>query len=154
MTDSSQRSAMEAFVSLRRTSYDPQAFSAFFADSVVFTHWRWRGGEVAGKDNVTHKYFDEILKSFDEVRFEILDAIYGDDKLVLRGEFSATFARDWGSVKAHGRRISYFAHDIYEFRDGKIVRAWFANDTLRAARQLGVVPDDGQIVGFDSMTGR
>jgi len=153
MSKGDQRATMVAFVERMNAliGAHPAELEDFLADDVVFTHWRWRGGEIIGKEKVIKDYFEELLKSFDDVDFVILDAIYGENKLVVRGEFNATFARDWGSLKANGKRVSYFAHDIYEFRDGKVVRAWFANDTLRAARQLGAVGDDGVVVGFNSV---
>jgi predicted ester cyclase len=80
----------------------------------------------------------------------VLDAIYGEDKLATRAQFSATFARDWGNIPAHGGRVSYGAHDFYDFREGKVVHAWYANDTLSAARQFGVVDDDGKVIGVDA----
>jgi len=143
---------MEEFVNRANEALnEPGQLSKFIADDIVFTQWGWRGKELVGRDQVIRRYFEPLRRSFEDITFTVLDEIYGADKLVLRGEFAATFARDWGSLKAHGRRVNYYTHDIYEFRDGKIVHAWFANDTLRAARQLGALPDDGKVVGFDSV---
>jgi predicted ester cyclase len=147
-----QRGAMEAYVQVMNpglSGANVPDFADFFAEDVVYTHWRWGDRELVGKENLFSRYFEPLSDSFPDLDFQVFDVIYGETKLVVRGEFSATFVKDWGWVPAHGRRVRWFAHDIYEFRDGKIVRAWYANDTLKAARQLGVLANDGRIIGGD-----
>jgi len=119
------------------------------ADDVIWTHWRWGGRELSGRDRVMQRYFGPLVESFPDLDFRVFDAIIGEHTLVLRGLFKATFAKDWGEVPAHGRTVTWTAHDIYEFRNGKIVHAWYANDTLTVARQLGVISDEPRFIGHN-----
>jgi predicted ester cyclase len=148
MAQETDREAMSAFIR-SRVPGSRSAMADFMADGVAWSHWRWRARELVGKDNVMTNYFEPLVRSFPDLDFRILDAVFGDHNLAIRGEFRGTFAEDWGSTPAHGRPVAWFAHDIYEFRDGKIVRAWYGNDTLTVARQLGALPDDGRTIGHD-----
>ena len=140
---SNQREAMESFVRI----FDPEHLgdmSPFLADGVVANHWRWGLREIHGKDALVREYFEPLRAAFPDLRFVLRDVVYGEDTLVLRGEFQATFSNKWIGIEPHGRYVHWRAHDIFEFRNGKIVRIWLANDTLTVARQLGAIPDDGK----------
>ena len=142
MSDNDQREAMTAFLDsfgkgnrLKRGS--------FLADDVVANHWRWGYGEIVGKEALQNEYLNPLLESFPDVDFKIIESYMGDDFVVLRGEFNGTFTGEWANCQPHGKAVRWKAHDIYEFKDGKVVRVWLGNDTLTVARQLGALPDDG-----------
>ena len=112
------------------------------ADDVVVNHWRWGYREIVGKENVINEYLIPLTESFPDIDFKVLETYIGDDSVVLRGEFNGTFKGPWGNCEPHGRPVRWRAHDIYKFKDGKIVAIWLGNDTLNVARQLGALPDD------------
>lgn len=143
VTNERERLAMEEFLKTFEPGRRELRYS-FLADDIVATHWRWRDRELVGKKAVREQYLGPLAESFPSLHFKVLDAIFGEDKLVIRGEFNATFARDWIRIPAHGGRVRWNAHDIYQFKGGKIVRFWYGNDTLTVARQLGALPDDGK----------
>ena len=141
MGDNDQRAAMTAFLdSFGRGKR--AARSQFIADDVVANHWRWGYKEIVGKEALQNEYLNPLLESFPDVDFKIIEYYMGDDFVVLRGEFSGTFKGRWGNCEPHGGPVLWRAHDIYQFKDGKVVKIWLGNDTLNVARQLGALPDD------------
>lgn len=127
----------------------------FMADDVIVNHWRWGARDIAGKQAVLDNYFLPHLKAFSDTRAIVHEAIYAPTKLVLRGEYNATFTGRVTSelvgfvglppeqLKPHGRPIRWRFHDIFEFEGKEIKRIWLANDTLAVARQMGAIPEDG-----------
>jgi predicted ester cyclase len=136
-----QREAMTAFLdTFARGKRGSRG--AFLAEDVVASHWRWNE-DLVGRETLLTKYYGPLLDAFPDVDFKILEAYMGDDFVVLRGEFNGTFTKEWAGLAPHGGPVRWRAHDIYKFRDGKVIRMWLANDTLNVARQLGALPDDG-----------
>ena len=141
MADTDQRAAMTAF--LETFNQESRLLRGeFLADDVVVNHWRWGYREITGKENVIKEYIIPLSESFPDLDFKVLEIYMGDDSITLRGEFFGTFTRAWGNCEPHGRPVHWRAHDIYKFKDGKIVGIWLGNDTLNVARQLGALPDD------------
>ena len=138
-----QREAMTAFLNtFSRGKRGPRG--QFLADDVVANHWRWGYREIVGKEALIKEYLNPLLESFPDLDFKMIEYYMGDDFVVLRGEFNGTFSGPWAGCQPHGKPVRWKAHDIYEFKDGKVVRVWLGNDTLNVARQLGALPDDGK----------
>lgn len=121
---------------------DSEGFGAVLADDVVVTDWMIPGEELRGRDAVLERLVAPIAESFPDASFEVHDVLVDRGRVAVRGEFRATFERDYFGVPAHGGRVRWPAHDIYEVRGGRIHRVWLGNDTLLVARQLGALPDD------------
>lgn len=150
-TTRSNEAAIAAFLQ----SFEPgkrEERRDLLANDIVVSDWMMPGIGLRGEEEVIEKFYAPIRVAFPDVYFELHDAIIGDDKVVIRGEFTGTFERDYTypvgerrvHFPAHGGRVHWKAHDIYQFKGGKIARIWFANDTLTVARQLGALPDDGK----------
>ncbi|MEX2238558.1 MAG: ester cyclase [Dehalococcoidia bacterium] len=143
MKDDRNREAIAKLIAFFRGA-GGQGVVALLDDDVTASHWRWGRKELRGKQRLLDEYFAPLGRAFPDLVFEVIDFVEGTYKVAIRGEFQATFANEWLGLPPHGRRVSWRAHDIYEFRDGKIVRIWLGNDTLTVARQLGALPDDGR----------
>jgi predicted ester cyclase len=77
--------------------------------------------------------------SFPDMRMEIVDLIAEGDQVVGRFRCSGTHTGTWRGHQPTGRRFERIDEvGIFRFRDGKIVRAWSLEDTLRRMEQLGL----------------
>lgn len=119
-----------------------------FADDLVVDDWMLPGERLVGRQDVERYFFDPIVESFEDYKFEVHETLVAGNALVVLGHFTGRFVRDYvqkgkRSIPAHGRPVRWTARDIYYFREGRIVRIQYANDTLTVARQLGVLPDNG-----------
>jgi predicted ester cyclase len=143
MADSKNREAIADLVAFFRGE-GGQGVIALLDDDVVANHWRWGLREIRGRQQLIDQYFGPLREAFPDIDFKVADLVVGEDRLAVRGEFNATFTKEWVGVPPHGRPVRWRAHDIYELRNGKIVRIWLGNDTLTVARQIGALPDDGK----------
>jgi predicted ester cyclase len=77
--------------------------------------------------------------SFPDVRMDVVDLIAEGDVVVGRFKCSGTHLGEWRGFAPTGRRFTNI-DEVYIFRfcDGKIVRAWGIEDTLRRLEQLGL----------------
>ena len=70
----------------------------------------------------------ELAKSraaLSDVSFDIEDMIAEDDKVVVRGTYSAIHDRgEWLGMAPTGDRVTETVIDIYRVKGGKIVEAW------------------------------
>lgn len=115
----------------------------FIADGVVANNWMLWKDELRGKENFENQFLKPLLESFQDLDFRIFEHYMGDNFVVQRGEFNGTFKSRWANCEPNGESVKWRAHDIYEFKNGKVVRVWLGNDTLNVARQIGALPDDG-----------
>jgi predicted ester cyclase len=77
--------------------------------------------------------------SFPDMRMEIVALIAEGDQVVGRFRCSGTHTGTWRGHQPTGRRFERIDEvGIFRFRDGKIVRAWSLEDTLRRMEQLGL----------------
>lgn len=142
MKDSGNCEAIDELVAFF-TGGGGQGVIALLDEDAVANHWRWGAKEIRGKQALIDQYFGPLRTAFPDIDFKVFDLIRGEDKIAVRGEFNATFENEWVGIKPHGRRVKWRAHDIFEFRNGKIARIWLGNDTLTVARQIGALPDNG-----------
>jgi predicted ester cyclase len=77
--------------------------------------------------------------SFPDVHMEVVEFIAEDDKVVGRFKCSGTHLGEWLGHAPTGRRFEAI-DEVYIFRfdQGRIVRAWGIEDTLRRLEQLGL----------------
>jgi steroid delta-isomerase-like uncharacterized protein len=115
------------------------------ADDVVLVDVMLPGRPLVGKDEVAELFNAPIRDSFPDVHFIVTDTIRSEDRLVVFGDFTGTFAGDYVGFPAHGERVRWTARDVYTFRDGKIVHIDLINDTLTVARELGAKIDDPRL---------
>lgn len=85
------------------------------------------------------RWIAPFLASFTDVEMEIKDLIAEGDQVVGRFVCSGTHVGEWRGHPATGRRFRRI-DEVYIFRieNGRIVRAWGIEDTLRRLEQLGL----------------
>jgi predicted ester cyclase len=77
-----------------------------------------------------------VRTGFPDVRFEIEDLFGQDDRVAVRWRFEATHAGPFQGHAATGRRVTQTANVIYQFKAGKIWRAWLQVDRLGLLQQI------------------
>lgn len=85
------------------------------------------------------RWIAPFLASFTDVEMEVKDLIAEGDQVVGRFVCSGTHVGEWRGHPATGRRFRRI-DEVYIFRieNGRIVRAWGIEDTLRRLEQLGL----------------
>ncbi|MEX2238561.1 MAG: nuclear transport factor 2 family protein [Dehalococcoidia bacterium] len=149
----SSDSVFDAFIrSFERDSEESPV--GLLAPDLIVTDWMLPGVTLRGRDEVLAKFFAPLPASFPDVFFELEEAVFAgtseDGYVTARGDFTGTFVNDYRidtvpspiTIRAHGRPVRWTAHDIYRFKDGKIVEIWFGNDTLTVASQLGCIAEE------------
>lgn len=78
-------------------------------------------------------------RSFPDMRMEIVELIAEGDTVVGRFRCSGTHTGEWRGHPATGKRFTRIDEvGIFHVRNGRIVRAWSIEDTLRRLEQLGL----------------
>lgn len=77
-----------------------------------------------------------LRAGFPDVRFEIEDLFGTGDRVAVRWRFEATHAGPFQGHAATGRPVTQTANVIYQFKDGKIWRAWIQVDRLGLLQQI------------------
>jgi predicted ester cyclase len=91
------------------------------------------------------RWVEPFLRSFPDMRMEVVQLVAEGDTVVGRFRCSATHAGDWRGHAPSGRRFEgvdevYF----FTFEDGRIAQAWGLEDTLDRLRQLGLPAGAGE----------
>ena len=76
--------------------------------------------------------------SFPDLHFTIEDMIAEADKVVYRYTVRGTHQKEFMSIPATGKQISFTGIHIYRVADGKLQEEWENWDTLGLMRQLEV----------------
>ncbi len=77
--------------------------------------------------------------SFPDMRMEIVELIAEGDTVVGRFRCSGTHLGEWRGHPPTGRRFTRIDEvGIFSVKDGRIIRAWSLEDTLRRLEQLGL----------------
>lgn len=114
----------------------------WIAEDAIWRHWRWGDQELVGRERIVRDYLSKLDESYPDWTFKVHQAIIDRDMLVVRGQFHANFNKSFHGVAATDDEVTWRAHDIFRFADGKIAEAWYANDTYVVAREMGVIPKD------------
>lgn len=75
-----------------------------------------------------------------DVKWTPEEMIADGDKIMVRFTMTGTQTNPFMNISPTGRRINVTAINIYEFRDGKIVREHGLPDLFTMLMQLGVIP--------------
>ena len=82
-----------------------------------------------------------FLRSFPDMRMEVVELIAEGERVVGRFRCSATHRGRWRGHEPTGRRFEGIDEvGFYTVRDGRIVESWAIEDTLDRLRQLGLPP--------------
>jgi predicted ester cyclase len=77
-----------------------------------------------------------IRTAFPDVRFEIEDLFGEGERVAVRWRFEATHLGPFQGHQPSGRRVTQTANVIYQFREGRIWRAWLQVDRLGLLQQI------------------
>lgn len=84
-----------------------------------------------------------IITAFPDIQWKVEDLIGEGDKVVIKwstqGTHTGTFR---GIFPPSNKQIEDRAIVIYQFKEGKIIKAWMQVDRLGFLQQLGIIPED------------
>ncbi|HZO36041.1 MAG TPA: ester cyclase [Solirubrobacteraceae bacterium] len=85
--------------------------------------------------------FGEVLKSFPDMRHEVIGPELTDGETVISHiKFVATHAGDFRGVPATNNRIEFDEVVIHKVVDGLVTEVWAFGDELSLLQQIGVIP--------------
>ncbi|HEY1957589.1 MAG TPA: nuclear transport factor 2 family protein [Polyangiaceae bacterium] len=118
---------------------DDKAYTAALADDVTKANYM-HPADIKGKD-AAKKAFDELHKTFPDVKLTPTNVLALGDWVVVEVEMSGTMKGDLGSVKSTGKPGTVHLGEVIRFnKDGKI--AWASRFGSRAewATAFGIPP--------------
>lgn len=133
MSTAANKDIVRAFVDAWNTK-DLDRFDALMSESCELNV---AGRTISCCPAATRAIAEHWLAGFPDYRFELLDLIAEDDKVVARMPFSGTQTGPVLDLEATGRRVHVSEIVIFRIADGKIVEAWEEYDELGLRRQLG-----------------
>lgn len=83
-----------------------------------------------------------VRQGFPDIQWAVEDLIAEGDKVVIRWSWQGTHNGEFRGFPASQKQVTDAAIVIYQFRDGKIIRAWIQSDRLGLLQQIGAVPQD------------
>lgn len=92
-------------------------------------------GECWGRE-ASIKIISGFAKSMPDMKFDIKEVLVAGDRIIVRGELSATPAGDLFGVPHTGKSFRVMAVDIQTVKDGKIVKTFHMENWLSALGQL------------------
>jgi steroid delta-isomerase-like uncharacterized protein len=97
-------------------------------------------GELRAPDGV-RAFFGELFGAVPDSRFEVLDVVAQDDKVVVRWRTTGTFCGEpFQGIEANGSRLNLEGCDMLTIEDGLIQRNDAYYDGAQFARQVGLLP--------------
>lgn len=83
---------------------------------------------------------DMMRGAMPDVHWTAEEFIYDDNKITVRFTMTGTQTNPFMGMPASGKRVRVTAMNIYEFRDGKIIREHGLPDLFTMLIQLGAIP--------------
>lgn len=83
---------------------------------------------------------DMMRGAMPDVQWKAEEVIAEDDKVMIRFTMSGTHTAPFMGMPATGRSVSVTAMNIYQLKDGKIVREHGLPDIFSMLMQLGAIP--------------
>jgi steroid delta-isomerase-like uncharacterized protein len=98
-------------------------------------------GVLRGRDEV-RKFFDGLMKAAPDMQLTVDRTIAEDDAVAAQWRMSGTFTGGplFNGVQPTGGHLELRGCDVFEVRDGLIVRNDAFQDGLELARSLGMMP--------------
>jgi len=90
-------------------------------------------GQTAGIE-VLRTYLKGLKTSFPDFTWTIEQIVAEGDRVAVMNRITGTQVRDFGGVKAAGRKVDFKAFQIYKVVDGKLVEHWEVADFRRNRR--------------------
>jgi predicted ester cyclase len=93
--------------------------------------------ELAG---AARRWIEPFRESFPDAHMEIVEIVAEGDRAAARFVCTGTHLARWRGHEPTGRRFKVDEVYFFEFRDGRVAKAWGLEDTHRRLRQLGLNP--------------
>jgi glyoxylase-like metal-dependent hydrolase (beta-lactamase superfamily II)/predicted ester cyclase len=144
MATSTQTSAPKAVMSAyfeALAEQDLDAIAAAWAPGGLMTAL---GVEAAGPDGL-RAYWAEFFGAMPDFRFEVQDIVADGDQVAVHWAGKGTFAgpNAFQGIEPTFARLDLAGLDIFDLRDGQIVREHAYTDGATFARQVGLLPPLG-----------
>jgi predicted ester cyclase len=81
----------------------------------------------------------DLRRGFPDIAFTVEDLMAEGDRVAVRWRWSATHSGQFRTFAATNRHVTNTGIAIYEFRDGRVMRAWLETDRLGALQQIGAI---------------
>ena len=101
------------------------------------------GTDIHGLENFK-KTSSMIVTAFPDYHFALEDVIVEGNKAVIRYKTTGTHKNEFMGFPPTNKKIEFWAIEIDQFADGKIVEIWSRFDTLNFMQQLGIIPTLGK----------
>ena len=86
------------------------------------------------------KFFEGTFKAMPDFRYTLKKIVAEGDIVMIYCTTSGTHTGgEWLGKKATGNKLSFDVVDIFRLQDGKIAEHWDVADSLKLARQLGII---------------
>jgi steroid delta-isomerase-like uncharacterized protein len=93
------------------------------------------------------RFMGEFRSAFPDFHSTIEDQIAEGDRVVTRWRMRGTHEGEFRGIAPTGKELDITGIGIFRFSDGKVVESWDNFDQLGMMRQLGMVPEPGQLTG-------
>jgi hydroxyacylglutathione hydrolase len=140
MAESSPKAVMTAYFEAL-ANQDLDAIAGAWAPGGVMTVL---GDEATGPDGL-RAYWAEFFGATPDLRFEVQDMVAEGDQVAVHWAAKGTFAgpNAFQGIEPTFSRLDLAGLDIFDLRDGKIVRERAYTDGSEFARQIGMLPPQG-----------
>lgn len=92
------------------------------------------------------RFMSEFREAFPDIHSSVEDQIAEDDKVVTRWRMRGTHRGEFRGIAPTGNGVDITGIGIFRFStSGRVVESWDNFDQLGMMRQLGVVPEPGQL---------
>ena len=136
MSTAANKSLVRAFVEAWKAK-DLDRFEDLMSQSCQLTV---SGATMSCSPSATRAIAEHWLGDFPDYRFELLDLIAEDDKVVARMPFTGTHTGQVLDLPPTGRPVQVSEIVIFRIADGKIIEAWEEYDEQGMRRQLASPP--------------
>lgn len=93
------------------------------------------------------KAVQSVIQAFPDIQWTIEDLISEGDKVVVRWSWQGTHTGTFrGFLPPSQNEVTDHAIAIYQFQGPKIIKAWIQTDRLGFLQQVGVIPEDLQLL--------
>jgi len=93
------------------------------------------------------RFMGEFRSAFPDFHSTIEEQIAEGDRVVTRWRMRGTHQGEFRGIAPTGKELDVTGIGIFRFSDGKVVESWDNFDQLGMMRQLGMVPEPGQLTG-------
>ena len=82
---------------------------------------------------------DALLPAFPDMKLPLLDFVAEGEKVLVRLKVQATHTRPFGDMAATGKRIDIDVLDLFQIRNGVLIKHWALLDNMGMMKQLGAI---------------